>query len=319
MARSGFPSSRLDEAIRRRHKRRNLLQSLVLLVAMAGLLGVCALLLFGPAASLWAALGWLLGMAIAPRIEPGAALALYGARPLPRQAFPNGYDILERLAAQAGLQQLPPLYHLPSPQLNAFTVGRRGEAAIAVTDGLLRQLNAREFAAVMAHEIGHLINNDLWVMNLADSLSRLTRVLGFVGLLLLFLGLPLLLTGEAGPGWLLGAGLLALAPTLAALLQLALSRTREFDADLEAVALTGDPAGLASALTKLERRQRGLWALVTGQGKTQIPSLLRSHPGTTERIERLRSLQGDRERIALWGDELDRPERPSRRRPWERR
>lgn len=319
MAHTGFPPSGLDEASRRRHKRRNLLQSLLLLLAMAGLLAVCALLLFGPAASLWAALGWLLGMAVAPRIEPGAALALYGARPLPRQAFPAGYAIMERLSAQAGLQQMPPLYHLPSPQLNAFTVGRRGEAAIAVTDGLLRQLNAREFAAVMAHEIGHLINNDLWVMNLADSLSRLTRVLGFLGLLLLFVGLPLVLTGDAEPGWLMGAGLLALAPTLAALLQLALSRTREFDADLEAVALTGDPAGLASALTKLERRQRGLWALVTGQGQAAIPSLLRSHPGTAERIKRLRSLQGDRERIALWGDALDRPDRPSRRRPWDRR
>lgn len=304
----------LDEAARRRHKRRNLLQSLLLLFAMAGLLALCALLLLGPQASLWAAAGWALAMLVAPRVEPGAALAFFGAHRLSRHSFPTGYAILDRLSERAGLEGAPDLYYLPSSQLNAFTLGRSGAAAIAVTDGLLRHLDRREFAAVMAHEIGHLLNHDLWVMNLADSMSRLTRALGFVGMLLLLMGIPLLLSGAAGPLWLVGAALLALAPTAAALLQLALSRTREFDADLEAIALTGDPGGLSSALLKLEARQRGLWQFLTGRGRGDTPSLLRSHPATAERIERLRLLQRQSAPPPEWAGTLDL--QGLRPRPW---
>ncbi|HLW27438.1 MAG TPA: zinc metalloprotease HtpX [Kiloniellales bacterium] len=307
-----YPLVQLNETQRRRHRRRNLLQSLLLLVGMGLLLAVCALLLLGPTASLWAALGWLLAVLLGPRLEPAAALAMLGARPIARHQFPRGYAILDQLSRRAELPQVPTLYHMPSRQLNAFTVGARGKAAIAVTTGLLQQLNAREFAAVMAHEIGHIVNHDLWVMNLADTLSRLTRIMGFTGILLLFFGLPLLLTGDAGIGWILGALLLAFAPTAASLLQLALSRTREFDADLEAVALTGDPYGLAAALTKLERQQHGLWYFLTGRAQSSTPSLLRTHPATEERIERLRSLQEDPELVRVWQEELRPPERPSR-------
>src|SRR5690606_17552113 len=196
---------RLDEEQRRRHRRRNLLQSLLLLAAMGLLLVLCALLLFGPVASLWAALGWLLAVLVGPRVEPAAALAILGAQPLSRRAFPRGYAILDVLAQRAKLQETPPLYYLPSRQLNAFTVGRRGEAAIAVTAGLLQHLNGREFAAVMAHEIGHIVNYALWVMNLAESISRLTHMLGFLGVMLLFFGLPLLATGNVGAAWFFGA------------------------------------------------------------------------------------------------------------------
>lgn len=308
------PLARLNERQRRRHRRRNLLQSLLLLIAMGLLLIFCAFLLLGPTASLWAALGWLLAVVVGPRMEPAAALTMVGAQPLPRESFPRGYAILDHLSERARLQRNPPLYYLPSRQLNAFTVGRHREAAIAVTGGLLQHLNGREFAAVMAHEIGHIVNHDLWVMNLADSLSRLTRILGTLGVMLLFFGLPLLLAGGGSISWFLGALLLALAPTLASLLQLALSRTREFDADLEAVALTGDPEGLISALSKLERQQHGIWQFLTGQGRRDAPSLLRSHPATAERIERLKSLQAEPDLVNGWSREFQQPrELPSRR------
>lgn len=306
----------VSEAQRRRHRRRNLLQSLLLLVGMGVLLVVCALLLLGPTASVWAGIGWLIAVLLGPRVEPAAALSMLGAQFLPRDAFPRGYEIVDRLAERAALPRSPDLYYLPSRQLNAFTVGRGGTAAIAVTGGLLQHLNTREFAAVMAHEIGHIVNNDLWVMNLADTLSRLTRALGFTGVLLLFFGLPFLITGAAGFSWLLGALLLAFAPSAASLLQLALSRTREFDADLEAVALTGDPAGLASALSKLERQQQGVWYFLTGRGRRDTPSLLRTHPATEERIERLRSLQQDPELAVAWDQDLQPPERPRRPRSY---
>lgn len=311
----------LDEAARRHHKRRNLLQSLLLLFGLAGLLALCALLLLGPAASLWAAAGWGLAMLLAPRVQPAAVLALLGARPLSPAAFPEGHALLDSLAERAAVTPRPTLYYLPSSRPNAFTLGHEGAAAVAVTDGLLRLLDRRELAAVLAHEIGHLRNHDLWVMNLADSLSRLTRALGFVGLLLLLLGVPLLLGGEAGPSWLLGAALLALAPSVSALLQLALSRTREFDADLEAVALTGDPAGLASALAKLERGRDGLWRFLAGGRRGDAPSLLRSHPATAERLARLRRLVAETAADPGTAPPLDlsalpRHRGPPFRRPW---
>ena len=142
--------------------------------------------------------------------------------------------------------------------LNAFTVGDREEAVIALTDGMLRRLDLRELAGVLAHEVSHIRNRDLWLMSLADLAGRLTRVMTLLGLGLVIVGLPLWLGGGAQPPVLLIL-LLLFAPQLTVLLQLALSRAREFDADLDAAGLTGDPDGLISALAKLERYQSGLW------------------------------------------------------------
>jgi heat shock protein HtpX len=108
----------------------------------------------------------------------------------------------------------------------------------------------------------------------------------------LIIGLPMWLGGAGRLPWLL-VPLLMFAPQLTMLLQLALSRSREFDADLDAAGLTGDPAGLASALAKLERHQRGLWERILLPGRQlPEPSLLRSHPPTEERIARLAALSG---------------------------
>ena len=127
-------------------------------------------------------------------------------------------------------------------------------------------------------------------MGLADMMSRTASLLSLFGQLLLFINLPLLLLGEARVSW-LAILVLLFAPTIIALLQLALSRTREFDADLGAVMLTGDPQGLASALSKLEHQQRGWLGSVLLPGRRNPePSLLRTHPATAERIARLREL-----------------------------
>jgi heat shock protein HtpX len=130
------------------------------------------------------------------------------------------------------------------------------------------------------------------LMSLADLVGRLTRVMTLLGLGLVIIGLPIWLGGGAQPPGLLIL-LLLVAPQLTVLLQLALSRAREFDADLDAVGLTGDPDGLISALAKLERHQRGFWEqiLMPGQ-RLPEPSLLRSHSPTEERIARLQALYG---------------------------
>ena len=146
---------------------------------------------------------------------------------------------------------------------------------------------------MLAHEISHIRNNDLAVMGLADVMTRFTQVLSYLALFLAIFNLPGLLLGDSDIS-LTALLLLYLAPTIGSLLQLGLSRTREYDADLEGAQLTGDPRGLASALDKLERYQGSFWEdlmfPVPGRRIPQ-PSLLRSHPPTEERVARLLALE----------------------------
>lgn len=271
----------------RRHRLRNFAQSAALILAMALLAAACAWTIWGPAGILWAFVGMALALLLAPSAPPRLVLALYRARPIDRAAFPELHAVLAELAGRAGLPAVPRPYYVASAVPNAFAVGNRRAAAIALSDGLLRSLGRRELAAVLAHEISHIRSNDLWIMGLADMLSRVTVLFSYLGIFLLVLNLPLLMAGGATVPWLLVA-LLLLAPNLMSLLQLALSRAREFDADLGAVELAGDPAGLASALAKLERLQGRAWEAILLPGRrVPDPSVLRSHPETAERVRRL--------------------------------
>ncbi len=274
------------------HRLRNILQSVLLIAGMASIAGACAWTIWGTDGVIWAFAGVALAMVLSPSIPPGLVLSLYRARPLSPAEFPEGYAIVRQLAERAELPAVPRLYYVASSTLNAFAVGGRRVAAIAVTDGLLRTLALRELAGVLAHEVGHVRNNDLWIMNLADTMARVTGWLSYFGMFLLILNLPLLMTGSAVVPWLLVL-MLVFAPTLMGLLQLALSRAREFDADLSAAELTGDPLGLASALEKLERYQGRFWEEILFPGRRiPEPSLLRTHPPTEERVRRLLELKG---------------------------
>ena len=282
----------LDAAGQRRHKLRNLLQSALLLAGMVGLLTVCGWLLFGPDGILGVALGAALALVFGRGVSPRMVLRAYGARTLVPDQLPAVFDVLGRLTGRAGLARTPRLFYIRSVLPNAFAVGDREDAVIALTDGMLRRLDLRELAGVLAHEISHIRNRDLWLMSLADLTGRLTRVMTLLGLGLLVVDLPLWLGGRAHPPALLIV-LLLLAPQLTMLLQLALSRAREFEADLDAVGLTGDPAAMISALVKLEHAQQGLWEQILMPGyRLSEPSLLRSHPPTAERIARLEALYG---------------------------
>jgi heat shock protein HtpX len=282
----------LDARQQRRHKLRNLAQSAILLGGMVGLLALCGWVLFGPQGLLGMALGSALALMFSPRISPRLVLRLYRARELAPHELPDLFAVLDRLTRRAGLRHRPRLCYIPSRMLNAFAVGERDDAVIALTDGMLRGLTLRELAGVLGHEISHIRNNDLWLMGLADLVGRLTRVMTLTGLVLLVLAIPLWMSGATALPWLV-IPLLILAPQLTTLLQLALSRAREYDADLDAAGLTGDPAGLAAALAKLERFQRGVWEQIFMPGyRLPEPSLLRSHPPTAQRIARLRELEG---------------------------
>jgi heat shock protein HtpX len=280
----------LDAEEQRRHKLRNMAQSALLLGGMALLVAVCGWILFGPIGLLGVAVVVVATLLFGSRLSAQMVLRMYKAEPISPRQLPDVFRIIEHLADRAGLKHVPTLYYVPSAMMNAFAVGKRDEAAIGVTDGLLRALNLRELTGVLAHEMSHIRNNDVWLMGIADLAARLTRMMSLIGAGLLLLSLPMWLQGGSPVSFVLVL-LLMFSPQLTTLLQLALSRAREFDADLDAAGLTGDPAGLSSALAKLERQQRSHWEQILMPGR-KLPeaSLLRSHPPTKDRIARLSAL-----------------------------
>ena len=272
-----------------RHRWLNRLQTALLVLTLLGIAAVAGSLLLGDG-GLWLALAAAgFTLLLEPAAASGLTLRLYGARPLHPDEAPDLWAVLRELAARAGLPAVPVPHYVPSGVVNAFATGSKHHAAIALTDGLLRSLTPRELTGVLGHEIAHIANEDLRVMGLADSISRLTHLLALLGQLAIVLSLPALLLGVMEVNW-PALLLLAVAPQLALLAQLGLSRVREFDADRLAAELTGDPHGLASALAKIERVSRSwrVW-LLPGWGNPE-PSWLRTHPATAERIERLLEL-----------------------------
>lgn len=275
------------------HAWRNRIQSILLLLTMAGFLGLLGWLLWGAYGLFVLASVGLAAILANPSFSPWLIMRMYGARLLSPDEVPVVWRAMEELSRRAGLESRPQLYYLPSRMLNAFALGSRRKSALALTDGLLRQLEMRELVGVLAHEVSHIRNNDLWVMSLADLFSRATSLLSLLGQFLLLLSLPLILFSQVTISW-LAILLLVFAPSLSALAQLALSRTREYDADLNAARLTGDPDGLAQALFRIERVQGGWFERIFLPGRhLPVPSLLRTHPPTEERIARLMALKSE--------------------------
>jgi len=280
--------SSINNSERFRHRWRNLLQTALLLAFLGGYLMLLGWLIWGSAVTLWL-LAIIAVALLAPAGSPQLLMKLSGARPLNRLEAPELFQLTEQLAARADLEKIPELYYLPMRQPNAMAVGSRNEPIIGVSAGLLQLLSRRELSGVLAHEVSHLRHGDLRVMQLAELASRLTGSLSWFGLVLLLLNLPLVLFGGQSVNWLLVA-LLFFAPQLSFLAQLGLSRVREYQADLGAVTLTKDPAGLASALQKIDRQLGGIFHyLLPGQ---VAPHWLRTHPPTRERIRRLQQLTG---------------------------
>ena len=276
---------------------RNFIHSLVLVCGIGAITALCAYTLWGREGVVWTFALILVLLLLTPRIAPDVIIRMYGAQRV--GAFGGSLlQTVEELARRAELPSVPKVYVIPSPILNAFATGTQGDSIVAVTHGMLTKLTGPEIAGVLAHEMAHIRHNDLWVMTLADTLSRLTYFMSMIGVLLFALNLPLLIMGSAQIPW-LGIVLLYFAPTISNLLQLGLSRAREYAADLEGARLAGDPEGLVSALAKIERYQGGVWESVFLPGRrVPVPSILRTHPPTEERVARLRGLsQPQREPI----------------------
>ena len=267
---------------------------LVNLLESTGIIGAMLLLmmwigwLLGGVDTLYAMLGTgILFIIFAPRLMPRLLIRRMGAQVITPGQSPLLLYMVQRLAERSGLDHLPTLYHLPTSALNAFSTGLGAHVSLVVSDGLLRALDGRELAAVLAHEISHIRHKDIRVMIVADLFSQMTWTFCLLGQVLILINLPLWIMHKYTIPWGL-IFLLIVAPSVSMSLQLALSRTREFEADRGAMELTHDPQGLADALQKMEdAQQREMKILLPKLERVAIPSSLRTHPETEERIRRL--------------------------------
>jgi heat shock protein HtpX len=227
------------------------------------------------------------------------ALAMNRAQPLDPRMVPHVTDLVSRLAARAGLP-MPKLYFIDSPTPNAFATGRSPDkAAIAVTRGLLETMGQRELTGVLAHELAHVKHRDTLIMTVAATLAG---VISHAAQALFWFGGSMLNRGddEEGPSTLGLLGAAMVAPLTATMLQLAISRSREFEADAAAAKMTGDPLGLANALARLEAGNQQLpmnyspatahLFIVNPLAGGALLSLFATHPPMEQRIERLHAM-----------------------------
>lgn len=225
------------------------------------------------------------------------ALATYRAQAVTREQLPRVYQVVERLTQKAGLP-MPKIYVIPTPSPNAFATGRNPRhASVAVTEGILNLLNDEELEGVLAHELGHVNNRDILISSIAATLAGAITYLGHLGRFAMIFGGVGGDRDERRGGGLGALIMLILAPVAAMLIQLAVSRSREYHADETGAALTGNPYALASALAKLDAYSKRLpmaanpatahLFIVQPLLGVDVGSLFSTHPPIAKRIERL--------------------------------
>ena len=223
------------------------------------------------------------------------ALAMYRAQPVTREQLPRAYQIVERLTQKIGLP-MPKIYVIPTESPNAFATGRNPKhASVAVTHGILGLLNDEELEGVLAHELGHVGNRDILIGSVAATIAGAITMLASMGRFAMIFG------GGGGRdrrgGGLAGLFMLIVAPIAASLIQLAVSRSREYQADATGAHYTGNPYALASALQKLDTYSRRVPMQATPSTAhlfiiqpllgMNFGNLFSTHPPIAKRIERL--------------------------------
>src|SRR5690348_3433603 len=227
------------------------------------------------------------------------ALAMYGAQLVMREQLPRVYSVVERMTQRIGLP-MPKIYVIPTDSPNAFATGRNpSHASVAVTQGILNLLDDEELEGVLAHELGHVRNRDILISSIAATLAGAITFLARMGM---FAGMFGGYGGdrdsrERGGGGIGALLMLFLAPLAAGLIQLAVSRSREYQADATGAHFTGNPYALARALQKLDAYSRRLPMQATPSTAhlfiiqpllgMNFGSLFSTHPPIAKRIERL--------------------------------
>src|SRR5712692_6659992 len=224
------------------------------------------------------------------------ALAMYHAQPVTREELPRAYQIVERLTQKIGLP-MPKIYVIPTESPNAFATGRNpNHASVAVTHGILGLLNDEELEGVLAHELSHVRNRDILISSIAATVAGAITYLADIARWGMIFGGYERDDNNRGGG--LGAiFMLFLAPVAAMLIQLAVSRSREYQADETGAHFTGNPYALASALAKLDAYSKRVPLVATPSTAhlfiiqpllgMSFGSLFSTHPPIAKRIERL--------------------------------
>ncbi|HWY56536.1 MAG TPA: zinc metalloprotease HtpX [Terriglobales bacterium] len=225
------------------------------------------------------------------------ALAMYRAQPVTREELPRAYAAVERLTQKIGIP-MPKIYVIPSESPNAFATGRNPQhASVAVTQGILNLLNDEELEGVLAHELGHVNNRDILISSVVATIAGAITMLASMGRFAMIFGGMGGNRDENRGGGLGALFMLILAPIAASLIQLAVSRSREYQADATGAHFTGNPYALASALGKLDAYSRRLPLQATPSTAhlfiiqpflgMNFGSLFSTHPPIAKRIERL--------------------------------
>jgi len=269
------------------------------------LLGALSAVLVGIGGMFGGGAFWLFGMlAIAMNIgayffSDKLVLRMSKAREIPRQEMPGLHLMTEQVATAAGIPK-PRLYLIPGDQPNAFATGRNPErGVVAVTQGLLRTMNERELKGVIAHELAHIHNRDILVASVAATIAAAVSMIAQAGQFAMIFGGGR--DDEEGGSPLAGLLMLFLAPLAATLIQLGISRSREYLADASAARFTGDPNGLADALEKLRRGTQlipsdaapataSLYIMNPLGAGQRFATLFSTHPAVEERVARLRAM-----------------------------
>jgi len=227
------------------------------------------------------------------------ALATYRAQPVGRDDLPRVYNIVERLAQKVSLP-MPKVYLIPTDSPNAFATGRNpNHASVAVTQGILGLLNDEELEGVLAHELGHVRNRDILISSIAATLAgAITYLASIARWGMIFGGMRGERDDRGGGSGIAAIAMIFLAPFAAMLIQLAVSRSREYGADDTGAHWTGNPYALASALAKIEAYSKRLplvaspstahlFIIAPFLGGMSFGNLFSTHPPTAKRIERL--------------------------------
>ena len=282
----------------------NQFKTAVLLAALSGILMMIGALLGGAKGIVLFFIISLIMNAISYFFSDKIVLRMYNAKPLDQQKYGWIYDTVRELTAKDGMP-MPSMWFIDTPMANAFATGRSpSHASVAVTSGILDILDQNELRGVLAHEISHVKNRDILISSIAATLAT---AIGFIANMMqhmAFWGSVSSSEQRRGPNPLVLLVIAILMPIAASLIQLAISRAREYQADESGAEISHDPLALASALQKLESRARQVHFAdndtahattahlfiikpFTGAG---LSALFATHPPTQQRIARLRAL-----------------------------
>jgi heat shock protein HtpX len=269
------------------------IRTTILLASLTGLLVLIGQLIGGPSTALmFLLIGAVLNMG-AYWFSDKIALKMSHARPLPEQDAPRLHQIVRELAHSAGLP-MPKLYKIPASQPNAFATGRSPKhAAVAVTEGITQLLSESELRGVLAHELAHVRNRDILTQSVAATIGG---AITWIAYMLVWMG-----GDDDSPLGLFGAiAMMLLAPLAAGIIQMAISRQREFAADATGAQISRAPNALADALERLEDGAKAMPMQVnaaaeplyivkpfSGRGAANLFS---THPPIEERVRRLRAM-----------------------------